>query len=42
MHDKKLGSVFNKAIAKMAPEAIDMLWPDIKKPVEAQIAKVNK
>ncbi|XP_044258470.1 uncharacterized protein LOC123007305 [Tribolium madens] len=39
MDDEEIGELFNKAISKMAPEAVDMLWPDIKKPVEEQIKK---
>ncbi|XP_063926183.1 uncharacterized protein LOC135139779 [Zophobas morio] len=37
MHDEEIGELFNKAISKMAPEAIDLLWPDIKKPIEEQV-----
>jgi hypothetical protein len=37
MRDEEIGELFNKAISKMAPEAVDMLWPDVKKPVEEQI-----
>lgn len=40
MRNKKIGTLFNKALSKMAPEAIDILWPNLKKPVETQIAKV--
>ncbi|KYB29376.1 uncharacterized protein LOC100142563 [Tribolium castaneum] len=39
MDDEEIGELFNKAISKMAPEAVDMLWPDIKQPVEEQIKK---
>ncbi|RZB40572.1 uncharacterized protein BDFB_008715, partial [Asbolus verrucosus] len=39
MGNKEIGDLFNKAISKMAPEAIDMLWPDIKEPVEEEVSK---
>jgi hypothetical protein len=41
MRDEEIGELFNKAISKMAPEAVDMLWPDVKKPVEEQIKNVS-
>lgn len=40
MGDPETGLLINKAISKIAPEAIDILWPDIKKPVEEEVAKV--
>ncbi|KAJ8970388.1 hypothetical protein NQ314_001256, partial [Rhamnusium bicolor] len=39
MNDKETGELFNKAISEMAPEALDILWPEIKPSVEAQIKK---
>jgi len=39
MGDKEMGELFNKAISRMAPEALDILWPDIKQPIERQILK---
>ena len=42
MHDEEIGELFNKAISKMAPEAIDLLWPDIKKPIEEQVKNVSR
>lgn len=39
MNDKEIGELFNKAISEMAPEAIDILWPEIKPSVERQIKK---
>ncbi|KAJ8921985.1 hypothetical protein NQ315_008622 [Exocentrus adspersus] len=39
MNDKEVGELINKAISEMAPEALDILWPEIKPSVEAQIKK---
>ncbi|KAG5887584.1 hypothetical protein JTB14_009991 [Gonioctena quinquepunctata] len=37
MDDPEVGQLFNKAISRLAPEALDILWPEIKPSVEAQI-----
>lgn len=37
MHDEKTGELYNRVISKMAPEALNILWPELKKPVEKQI-----
>ncbi|XP_019869709.1 uncharacterized protein LOC109598275 [Aethina tumida] len=39
MSDEELGELFNKAIASLAPEALTMLWPELKAPVEKQVMK---
>ncbi|KAJ8976123.1 hypothetical protein NQ317_019388, partial [Molorchus minor] len=39
MNDRDIGILFNKAISEMAPEALDILWPEIKLSVERQIKK---
>ncbi|KAG5864375.1 hypothetical protein JTB14_021705 [Gonioctena quinquepunctata] len=41
MDDPEVGQLFNKAISKVAPEAVDILWPEIKPSVEAQIKAVR-
>lgn len=42
MSDEELGELFNKAIASLAPEALTMLWPELKAPVEKQVMKVRQ
>nr|CAH7737313.1 unnamed protein product [Callosobruchus chinensis] len=39
MNDSETGALINKAISKLAPEALDILWPEIKPSVEAQVKK---
>ncbi|KAJ8942254.1 hypothetical protein NQ318_003101, partial [Aromia moschata] len=39
MNDRDIGILFNKAISEMAPEALDILWPEIKPSIERQIKK---
>ncbi|KAF7278881.1 uncharacterized protein LOC143191649 [Rhynchophorus ferrugineus] len=39
LNDKEVGDLVNKAISRMAPEALDILWPGIKPSVEEQIKK---
>ncbi|CAH0559419.1 unnamed protein product [Brassicogethes aeneus] len=39
MSDEELGLLFNKAISQMAPEALKILWPELKVPVEKQVMK---
>lgn len=41
MHDKENGELINKAISRMAPEALDLIWPELKKPVQAHAIKVK-
>nr|CAI5861056.1 unnamed protein product [Callosobruchus analis] len=41
MNDSETGALINKAISKLAPEALDILWPEIKPSVEAQVKKVR-
>lgn len=42
MNDKENGELINKAISQMAPEALDILWPELKKPVQKQVIKVSR
>ncbi|XP_044757551.1 uncharacterized protein LOC123315769 [Coccinella septempunctata] len=37
MKDKETGDLYNRVISRLAPEAVDMLWPELKKPIEKQI-----
>lgn len=41
MHNEELSELFNKAISKIAPEAIDILWPDLKCSVEEEVRAVS-
>ncbi|KAK9881017.1 hypothetical protein WA026_014360 [Henosepilachna vigintioctopunctata] len=34
MKDKETSELYNKIISRMAPEALDILWPEVKKPIE--------
>ncbi|XP_050308931.1 uncharacterized protein LOC126745225 [Anthonomus grandis grandis] len=38
-NDDEVGDIINKVISKMAPEALDILWPEIKPSVEEQIKR---
>lgn len=42
MNDEETGELFNKAISRLAPEALRIIWPEIKPSVELQIKKVRK
>ncbi|CAG9769290.1 unnamed protein product [Ceutorhynchus assimilis] len=37
LKDKETGDIINRVISRMAPEALDILWPEIKPSVEEQI-----
>ncbi|KAL3276714.1 hypothetical protein HHI36_012084 [Cryptolaemus montrouzieri] len=37
MKDKETGDLYNRVISRMAPEALDILWPELKRPIEKQI-----
>lgn len=41
MNDAETGELFNKAISRLAPEALKIIWPEIKPSVELQIKKVT-
>lgn len=42
-NDKEASALVNRVISKMAPEALDILWPEIKPSVQEQIKKyINK
>lgn len=41
MNDKETGHLINRAISEMAPEALSILWPEIRPSIEAQIKKVR-
>lgn len=41
MNDTETGDLFNKAISRLAPEALQIMWPEIKPSVEHQIQKVR-
>lgn len=41
MRDKETGDLYNRVISRLAPEAVDMLWPELKKPIEKQIMNVS-
>lgn len=34
------GELFNKVIGQLAPEAVEVLWPEIRPGVEAKIKEV--
>jgi len=40
MNDEEVGALFNKAISKMAPEAVDILWPELKQPIQKKVIKL--
>ncbi|CAH1183260.1 unnamed protein product [Phaedon cochleariae] len=39
MKDKETGVLINKAISKLAPEALRLLWPELKPSIEVQVKK---
>ncbi|XP_072376492.1 uncharacterized protein [Diabrotica undecimpunctata] len=39
MNDPDTGALINKAISRLAPEALKILWPELKKPIELQLLK---
>lgn len=41
MHDDELCEIFNKAISSLAPEAVNIIWPEIKSSVEEQVMRVR-
>lgn len=41
LRDKETGDIINRVIGRMAPEALSMLWPEIKPSVEDQIKRVS-
>lgn len=41
MNDPETGELFNKVITRLAPEALRIMWPEIKPTVEVQIKNVS-
>lgn len=41
MNDEEVCEIFNKAISSLAPEAVDIIWPEIKSSVEEQVLTVR-
>lgn len=37
LNDEETGQLINRMISKIAPEAIDLLWPEIRQPIEKQV-----
>lgn len=42
MCDAETGEIFNKAITALAPEAVDIMWPELKSSVEEQVKTVSE
>lgn len=40
MADKETGELFNKVITSLAPEAVDIIWPELKNSTEEQVKEV--
>lgn len=40
MADEETGEIFNKAITALAPEAVDIVWPELKNSTEEQVKEV--
>lgn len=41
MADEETGEIFNKAITVLAPEAVDIIWPELKNSTEEQVREVR-
>lgn len=41
MSDEETGEIFNKAITALAPEAVDIIWPELKNSIEEQVREVS-
>lgn len=41
MSDQELEDLFNRAISSLAPEAVDIIWPELKLSVEEQVKNVS-
>lgn len=41
MRDSKTGDVFNKAISQLAPEALNILWPEFEPIIARQVVRVS-
>lgn len=39
MNDKETGDLINRVVSRMAPEALDILWPEIRPSVQEQVKK---
>lgn len=41
MSDEETCEIFNKAITALAPEAVDIMWPELKDSIEEQVREVR-
>lgn len=41
MQDAETGEVFNKAISQLAPEALNILWPEFEPIIARQVVNVS-
>lgn len=41
MSDEETCEIFNKAITALAPEAVDIIWPELKDSIEEQVREVR-
>lgn len=41
MANEETGEIFNRAITALAPEAVEIMWPELKDSIEKQVREVS-